>query len=79
MPIMEKILSHLLTKGVRSDLAFGRSGILITICALLHEQQKKILQKVLPEILKLSVAKNIENKLFSKVTPFAILMRIPFL
>jgi len=32
-----------------------------------HEQQKKVLQKVLPDILKVSIAKNIENNLFSKV------------
>jgi len=33
-----------------------------------HQQQKQILQKTLPESLKLSIAQKIENNLFNKVT-----------
>ena len=37
-----------------------------------HVQNKKILQRALPATLKLSIAKNIENHLFSKVLTLKI-------
>ncbi len=39
-------------------------------------QHKQILQKTLPETLKISIAKNIENNLFSKVSALSFIFHI---
>ncbi len=54
----------------RSTILLVKKFALILFCSQLCMKHKKILERALPEALKLSIARKIENNLFSKVIEF---------